>query len=41
MRITGIGETKNPAELFRSEITDVTNFEFGRLARDPTTAMNN
>jgi hypothetical protein len=35
MCITCIGETKNSAKLFRSEITDVSNFELGGLARDP------
>jgi hypothetical protein len=35
MGITRISEPKNSAELLRGEITDVADFEFGRLARDP------
>ena len=34
--ITRISETKNSTKLFRSEITDVANFEFGGLAHDTT-----
>ena len=35
MCIACIGETKNSAKLFRSEIANVSNFELGGLARDP------
>jgi hypothetical protein len=33
--VTGICETKNSSKLLHGEITNVTNFELGGLARDP------
>ena len=33
--VTGICKTKNSSKLLHGEIANVTNFEFGGLARDP------
>ena len=37
--ITRVGETKDSAKLFRGEITDIANFEFGGLSHDPAAAQ--